>query len=120
MTVESGCSVDGACDPITYPYTIAECLETVNVEQPCPCFAPDAFYVRTGQVRLTLSGLTAGLNYTATVYFTKVGDPIPTDSYSWTFTAGGTTETTSWTAIPNPALLGEPGWAATACDVVEV
>lgn len=120
MTVESGCALDGGCNPISYPYTIAECLETQNVDEPCPCFSPPATKVITGQVRLVLTGLEIGKTYTATVYFTLSGDPIPTDSYAWTFTASATTETTSWTSIPDPAGSGDPGWSATACDVVEV
>lgn len=120
MTNESGCTSGPDCSPISYPYNEYECLETVNSEVPCPCLEPPTTVVRTGTVRLSLTGLTIGLTYTATVYFLLSGDPVPTDSYAWTFTATATTEVTSYTAIPNPAALNDPGWSAVSCDVVEV
>lgn len=118
MTHVSGCPTDGDCNPLTYPFETADCGPTVNGLIPCPCEEDPATLINTVKVRLNLTGLTVGVTYTATVYFTMDGDPMPTDSYSWTFEATGTSETTGWADVPDPAAEFDPGWTATSCDIV--
>lgn len=116
----AGCEFDVACNPISYPRPAPGC-ETHNENPiPCPCFAPDASYVTTASVSLNLGNMIAGHSYQATVFFRRLDLPDPTASFVWNFTATGPTGATSSTPVPSPAGVGQPGWAAETCSIVEV
>lgn len=121
-TFEEGCATDGACSPLSYPFTLPFCVpSTINLEPLfCPCGEPDAATVVTMTVRLMMSGLTIGQDYEATVNWRRVDDLEITGSYTWAFTATAAEENTAYTAVPNPAGVNEPGWQVFSCNVVPV
>lgn len=92
-----------------------EC-STEYTEAPCTGDPGSVVFHRYANVRLNITGLTANVNYTATVYFESAPSAY-TSNAVWNFTATNISEVTSNTAIPD-ANIDEYSWYVTGCNVV--
>jgi hypothetical protein len=106
------------------PSTNCDDVETVSgtdcsteyTEAPCTGDNGSVIFHRYSNVRLIIDGLTANVNYTATVFF-ESNPSFLTSNTIWNFTATSANETTSNTPVPN-ANLDEYTWYVTGCNVV--
>lgn len=107
------------------PDTFCDSIENVDgtdcstsySEAPCTGENGSVFFRRWANVRLLISGLTANVNYVATVYFESEPNYLTSNS-TWSFTATSSNETTSNTPVPD-ANMDEYTWYVTGCNVVE-
>lgn len=90
----------------------AACL-TVNTFVPC-LDADPATVVISAKVRLTISGLTVGQDYVATIHFKSSIDNL--SSVDIEFTATSETEVSDWVSLP-AAILDVESWAVDSCSV---
>jgi hypothetical protein len=89
---------------------------TEFTEAPCTGGNGSVFFHRYSNVRLIIDGLTANVNYTATVFF-ESNPSFLTSNTIWNFTATSANETTSNTSVPD-ANIDEYTWYVTGCNVV--
>jgi len=116
------------CFSIQEQFTVGNtgCDETENVagdlcsteyaEAPCTGMPGFITFHRYSNVRLIITGLTANVNYTATVDF-ESNPSFLTSNAVWNFTATSSNETTSNVAVPD-ANIDEYTWYVTGCNVV--
>lgn len=86
-----------------------------------PCSVTPAYMTTSSQARLVMDGLTAGQNYSATIYFCNYdggGTLIGISSTTISFTATSSTETTSYVAVPTAPI--NEYWCVCGCEVLLV
>lgn len=88
----------GPCDITSYNDTV--CQAIWSGADCTPCGGPSGPTTLIPTVRMSCSNLASGYSYTVKLYF--VSSASNTTFISWTFTATGTTYTTSYQSFPTP------------------